>query len=132
VANTEHSYIDREPHNVGHKSYILSRHFLVKVGTDQSALTSLNAGVPQGSELGPLLYLLYMANLPTSPGTLTAIFADDTSIHTTDSDPVVALQPMKQSRPMSPSLCAVRPARRFISTMFNFLNQMTSNILGST
>jgi retron-type reverse transcriptase len=74
------------------KSYLLGRHFLVKVGTDQSALTYMDAGVPQGSVLGPLLYLQYMVDLPTSPGTLTATFADDTSILTTDSDPVVASQ----------------------------------------
>jgi hypothetical protein len=42
--------------------------------------------------LVPLLYLIYTADLPTSPGTLTATFADDTSILTTDSDPVVASQ----------------------------------------
>jgi histone H2A len=64
----------------------------VKVGTGQSALTFINAVVPQGSVLGPLLYLLYTADLPTSPGTLSATFADDTSILTTDSDPVVASQ----------------------------------------
>jgi hypothetical protein len=33
-----------------------------------------------------------MADLPTSPGTLTATFADDTSILTTASEPVVASQ----------------------------------------
>jgi hypothetical protein len=72
------------------KSYLLSRHFLVKVGTEYSDLTSINAGMPQGSVLDPLLYLLYTADLPTSPGTITATFADDTSILITDSDPVVA------------------------------------------
>jgi hypothetical protein len=74
------------------QSYILRRHFVVKVGTDHSPLTSISSGVPQGSVLGPLLYLLYTADLPTSPGTLTATFADDTSILTTNSDPVVASQ----------------------------------------
>jgi hypothetical protein len=57
---------------------------------DYSELTSIHAGVPQGSVLGPLLYLLYTADLQTSPRTLIATFADDTSILTTDSDPEVA------------------------------------------
>jgi hypothetical protein len=69
------------------KSYLHNR---VKVGNDYSELTSIHAGVPQGSLLGPLLYLLYTADLPTSPRTLRATFADDTSIITTDSDPAVA------------------------------------------
>jgi hypothetical protein len=40
--------------------------------------------------LGPLLYLLYTADLTTSPRTLIATFVDDTPILTTDSDPAVA------------------------------------------
>jgi hypothetical protein len=58
------------------KSYLHRRHFLVKVETEYSELTSINAGVPQGRVLGPLLYLLYTAGLPTSPGSTTATFAD--------------------------------------------------------
>jgi hypothetical protein len=72
------------------KSYLHNRHFRVKVGNDYSELKSIHAGVPQGSVLGPLLYLLYTADLPTSPRTFIATFANDTSILTTDSDPEVA------------------------------------------
>jgi hypothetical protein len=72
------------------KSYLHKRHFRVKVGNDYSELTSIHAGVPQGSVLGPLLYLLYTADLSTSPSTLIATFADDTSILTTESGPAVA------------------------------------------
>jgi hypothetical protein len=60
------------------KSNLHNRHLRVKVGNNYSELTSIHAGVPRGSVLGPLLYLLCMADLPTSPRTLIATFADDT------------------------------------------------------
>lgn len=40
----------------------------------------IQSGVPQGSVLGPILYLLFTSDLPTKGATMVATFADDTAV----------------------------------------------------
>jgi hypothetical protein len=78
-------------------SYLSNRHFIVKVNTELADLTPVNAGVPQGSVLGPLLYLLYTADLLPTSDSITATFADDTTVIAIDHDPAIASQKLQVS-----------------------------------
>lgn len=62
------------------KSYIENRYFFVKYEDEHSSLSEISSGVPQGSVLGPILYLLYTADLPLNDHTTIATYADDTAI----------------------------------------------------
>ena len=65
------------------KSYLTNRHQQVSVSGTLSKPLPISAGVPQGSVLGPLMFLLYINDLPLHiPNTNTAMFADDTTLHT--------------------------------------------------
>lgn len=85
------------PHNLYLllKSYLEDRIFRVKINDTYSAFHSIKAGVPQGSVLGPTLYILYTADIPTSDNVLSATFADDTAAlcnHKNPTESSLALQ----------------------------------------
>uniref|UniRef100_UPI002FDBF464 hypothetical protein n=1 Tax=Streptomyces sp. IBSBF 2390 TaxID=2903533 RepID=UPI002FDBF464 len=64
-------------------SYLSDRFFRVKVENEYSTLKEIHAGVPQGSILGPILYLIYTSDLPVMENIKVATFADDTALMAT-------------------------------------------------
>ena len=79
----------RLPHNFYMllRSYIQDRIFRTKCNDSYSKFYDAKAGVPQGSVLGPTLYLLYTADIPETDGVLSATFADDTAALCNSKDP---------------------------------------------
>ena len=68
-------------------SYLTDRRQVVVVNGEKSDVLDVKAGVPQGSRLGPLLFIIYMNDIIDDIESDILIFADDTSLFATGTDP---------------------------------------------
>jgi hypothetical protein len=62
------------------KYYLSGRRQFVFVNNELSDAGLVKAGVPEGSVLDPLLFLLYINDITDNLGNLARLFADDTSL----------------------------------------------------
>ena len=62
------------------ENYLENREQRVVLNGQTSEWRKIRSGVPQGSVLGPLLFLIYINDLPDGISSLCKIFADDTSL----------------------------------------------------
>lgn len=67
------------------KDFLTERRQYVSVKGEVSSWKNVISGVPQGSVLGPILFIIYINDLPGVIRSTVKIFADDTKIYNKDS-----------------------------------------------
>ena len=68
------------------ENYLSGRQQSVFVNNSFSDFAATNAGVPQGSVLGPLLFLIFINDIADKLLSISRLFADDTSMSATSQD----------------------------------------------
>jgi hypothetical protein len=66
------------------KNFLLERKQKVVLNGSNSKWTDVTSGIPQWSVHGPILFTIYINDLPDVVQTVAKLFADDTVINTND------------------------------------------------
>ena len=71
------------------RSYLTGRSQYVEVNGHKSSHLQISTGIPQGSVLGPLLFLIYINDLPNASNIFDMLmYADDTTLFCNMTDPI--------------------------------------------
>lgn len=88
-------------------NYLNERRFFVYMSNEKSIVHHINAGVPQGAVLSPILYNLYMADIGNFFSNIHfAQYADDTAIYTSSADPNIIISNLQSNMNTLSSYCA--------------------------
>ena len=91
IAKLEQIKIEGNCLNLFH-SYLLKRKICTVVDGLKSEICEIEAGVPQGSRLGPLLWIIYIQDIIEDLESECLLFADDTCIFASGEDPAITAE----------------------------------------
>ena len=74
------------------KNFLTERRQYVSVKGESSSWKDVISRVPQGSVLGPILFIIYINDLPEVVNSTVKIFADDTKVYNKDTNNVILQQ----------------------------------------
>ena len=63
------------------ENYLQDRSQFVEINGEKSQWIPVTSGIPQGSVFGPLLFLIYINDLPENVNSTVYMYADDTKIY---------------------------------------------------
>ena len=122
------------------KNYLSNRKCFVRIGSRESEMKPLNTGVPQGGVLGPLMFLIYINDLPQNCKELQPLlFADDTTLSYSHYNYEKVLTECVTGMETVVEWCLQnkitlnkeKTEAIIFSKRLNFTNEQTVNILGS-